>query len=61
VRRLRALILFTLGYSLMALLSPAVATLPALVIFALASFVLLQRDDEDEPVRERAHAGPPRR
>jgi hypothetical protein len=46
MRRLRALVLFTLGYMLMALLSPAVAALPALVAFALASFVLVR---EEEP------------
>ncbi len=41
MRRLRALGLFTVGYMLLALLSPAVATVPALVTFTLASFLLL--------------------
>jgi hypothetical protein len=42
VRRLKALVLFTLGYALMALLSPAAAALPALLAFAVASFVLVR-------------------
>ena len=48
---MRALSLFTLGYMLMALLSPAVAALPALLVFALASAVLVR-----EPSRDREPA-----
>ena len=44
MRRLRALGLFTVGYMLLALLSPAVATVPALVTFTLASSLLLGPD-----------------
>lgn len=47
MRRMRALSLFTVGYMLMALLSPAVAALPALLVFALASFVLIR----EQPAR----------
>jgi hypothetical protein len=42
MRRLRALVLFTLGYMLMALFSPLVATVPALAVFGLASLILLR-------------------
>ena len=41
VRRLTALLLFTLGYSLMALLAPTVAAVPALAVFAPAALVLV--------------------
>lgn len=58
MRRMRALSLFTVGYMLMALLSPAVAALPALLVFALASFVLIR---EDEPLRQPARRGLGRR
>lgn len=49
---MRALMLFTLGYMLMALLSPAVAALPAFVAFALASLVLVREDDAGDAARE---------
>jgi hypothetical protein len=58
MRRIRALSLFTVGYMLMALLSPAVAALPALVVFALASAVLVR---EPEPRREQRPARVDRR
>jgi hypothetical protein len=58
MRRMRALSLFTLGYMLMALLSPAVAALPALLVFGLASFVLVR---EYEPARETARRRPEHR
>jgi hypothetical protein len=51
---MRALSLFTLGYMLMALLSPAVAALPALIVFALASAELVRRPSDGgrpEPAR----------
>ena len=43
MRRLTALMLFTVGYAAMALLSPAVAALPALAVFSVAGLVLLRR------------------
>jgi hypothetical protein len=49
MRRLRALGLFTVGYMLLALLSPAVATVPALVTFTLASSLLLGPDRSEAP------------
>ena len=48
MRRLKALVLFTLGYALMALLSPAVA-LPAVLAFAVASFVLVRPAEPAAP------------
>jgi len=48
MRRLTALLLFVLGYSSMALLSPAVATVPALVLFAVAGFVLVTRPEPQD-------------
>ncbi len=42
MRRLSALLLFALGYWLIALLSPAVAAAPAFFTFAAAAMVLLR-------------------
>ena len=56
MRRTTALLLFTLGYSLIALLAPAVAATPALLAFCGASFVLLRQprrpDEVDGCARE---------
>jgi hypothetical protein len=49
---MRALLLFTVGYMLMALLSPAVAALPAFLAFALASLVLVREDEPADAARE---------
>lgn len=49
MRRLKALVLFTLGYALMALLSPTVAALPAVLAFAVASFVLVRPAEPAAP------------
>jgi hypothetical protein len=51
---MRALSLFTLGYLLMALLSPVVAALPALLVFALASVVLMREPGATEQAAARA-------
>ena len=53
MRRLTALLLFTLGYALMALLAPAVAALPALAVFAAAALVLVT---QPAPARDPAEA-----
>jgi hypothetical protein len=53
MRRLSALLLFTLGYAVMALLSPAVAALPAIAVFALAGWVLVS---QPAPPRDGAEA-----
>ena len=55
MRRLTALLLFVLGYSAMALLSPAVATLPALALFAVAGFVLVTRPQPRDAAEAIAH------
>lgn len=56
MRRMRALSLFTLGYMLMALLSPVVAAFPALLVFALASAVLVREPRDRESAAARAHS-----
>lgn len=53
MRRLSALLLFTLGYAVMALLSPTVAALPAIAVFALAGWVLVS---QPAPARDGAEA-----
>ena len=53
VRRLTALLLFTLGYALMALLAPSVAAVPALAFFATAALVLVT---QPAPPRDAAEA-----
>jgi hypothetical protein len=57
MRRTTALLLFTLGYALMALFAPAVAAAPALLAFCGASVVLLRqprpRHEFDRLARER--------
>ena len=49
MRRTTALLLFVLGYALMAMLSPAVAALPAVALFALAGLVLVTRPADADP------------
>ena len=51
MRRLSALVLFTLGYAGMALFSPAAAAAPAIVLFAVAGGLLVTRP---EPPRDAA-------
>ena len=46
------MLLFTLGYSLMALLSPTVAALPALAVFAAAALVLVTQPAPPEDAAE---------
>lgn len=53
MRRVSALLLFTLGYAVMAMLSPAVAAVPAITVFALAGWVLVSRP---APARDAAEA-----
>ena len=53
MRRLAALLLFTLGYALMALFEPAAAALPALLVFALAGGLLVT---QEPPARDGADA-----
>ena len=53
MRRLTALLLFTLGYALMALLAPTVAAVPALAFFAIAALVLVT---QPAPARDQAEA-----
>ncbi len=43
------MMLFTLGYALMALLAPSVAAVPAIVIFAFASLVLVTQPAPPDP------------
>jgi hypothetical protein len=49
VRRVGALVLYVLGYSAMAMLSPEVAAVPALLVFALGALLLVQRPAEPDP------------
>ncbi len=49
MRRITALLLFTLGYTLMALLTPSVAAVPAILFFALASLVLVTQPAPADP------------
>jgi hypothetical protein len=52
VRRVSALLLFTLGYGLMALFEPAVSALPALASFLAGAAVLVRpREERDEVAR----------
>lgn len=51
MRRLSALLLFTVGYAVMALFEPAVAALPALLAFALAGVLLVT---QEPPARDAA-------
>ena len=46
MRRTTALLLFTFGYSLMALLATAVAAAPAFLAFCAAGFVLVRQPRE---------------
>ena len=48
-----ALVLFTLGYAVMALLSPGVAALPAIALFAPAGWLLVS---QPAPARDGAEA-----
>ena len=50
MRRLSALLLFTFGYVLMALLEPAVATVPALLSFLSGAAVLVRPAEEQDQV-----------
>ena len=49
MRRLGALLLYVVGYMAMAMLSPVVAALPALLVFALGALLLVQRPAEPDP------------
>ncbi len=49
MRRITALLLFVLGYMLMALLTPAVAAVPAILFFAVASLVLVTQPAPPDP------------
>ena len=49
MRRLGALLLYVVGYMTMAMLSPVVAALPALLVFALGALLLVQRPVDADP------------
>ena len=56
MRRLPALLLFTAGYMLMALLAPEVAAFPALVAFAAGGLLLVRQQPQPaDPVEQIAH------
>ncbi len=54
MRRITALVLFTLGYGLMVLLDPAVSMVPALAAFYAGGMVLV-REPGEAPAAARLH------